>query len=232
MAKEKIYPYAVARIRMLENKLLTQSDYIRMAEAKNADEALKILSESSYGQQGALTERNYEQALSYQLSKAYEEVKELAGQESFINIFLFKNDYHNLKVLIKSDISSISADEYLVDGGSVDKEVLKEAVMSKNYDKLPANMEEAVLAAYDSYGKSQNGQVIDIVMDKAAFKDMKEACDKFDNDFTKEYMEYLCDITNLKSLYRVEKVKKPFDMFADVFVEGGSIGINSFRSDF
>ena len=49
---EKLYPYAVARIRMLERSLLTEKNYIQMAEAKNADEAMKILLEAGYGELG------------------------------------------------------------------------------------------------------------------------------------------------------------------------------------
>ena len=62
MAKEQIYPYAVARIRMLERSLLTEKNYIQMADAKNAEDALKILAEAGYSAEEPLTVKNYEEA--------------------------------------------------------------------------------------------------------------------------------------------------------------------------
>lgn len=42
-------------------------------------------------------------------------------------MFLLKNDYQNLKVLVKSDISSINGENYLVGGTTVDIKDMKEA---------------------------------------------------------------------------------------------------------
>ena len=71
MGREKIYPYAVARIRMLENSLLTEKIYTQLIEARSTAEVFKILAESGYGTEGALDAKNYEKALSNRLSKAY-----------------------------------------------------------------------------------------------------------------------------------------------------------------
>ena len=49
MAKNKIYPFAVASIRSMENKLLTKQKLMQMADAKDAAEALRILCETDYG---------------------------------------------------------------------------------------------------------------------------------------------------------------------------------------
>lgn len=232
MAKENIYPYAVARIRMLERSLLTEKNYIQMAEAKNADDALKILAEAGYGNGEPLTVKNYEAALSEQLARAYRDVAELINGQNFMDVFLLKNDYHNLKVLMKEEISGVDGSGYLVGGGTVDTETIKTAFGTKAFDLLPADMAEAVSAANEAYGRTMSGQMIDIVMDRAAFKGMVKSADESGNDFIKQYMEYMCDITNFKSFFRVKNMKKPFEMMAEVFVEGGSLGIDTFRQAF
>ncbi|MGL4790303.1 MAG: V-type ATPase subunit, partial [Anaerotignaceae bacterium] len=230
MAKEQIYPYAVARIRMLERFLLTEKNFIQMAEARNIEDALKIMMENGYSD--GLNNKNYEEALAQKLSTAYTNVSDLLSGETFMEVFLVKNDYHNLKVLMKEEISGVDGSEYLLGGGTVPKEVLKTAFLSKNYEKLPINMADAIGKAFEEYGKTMSGQMIDIVMDKQAFKDMKAAAEKSNNDFIKKYMEYLCDITNLKSFLRVKNMKKPFDMFISIFVEGGSLTLDVYRNAF
>lgn len=232
MAKDQLYPYAVARIRMLERTLLTEKQYNQMAEAKNVEDALKILTEAGFGNGAQLTIKNYEDALSAQLSKAYADVAELVSGERFMDVFLLKNDYHNLKVLIKSEISQQDGSKYLVGGGTVDTEAIKTAFQTKSLDTLPSNMSEAVSKAYEAYGKSMSGQMIDIVLDKAAFKDMKATADKSNNNFVKKYMEILCDLSNLKSFLRIKNMKKSFETFSDVFVEGGSLGLGTFKQCF
>ncbi|MCQ4725398.1 V-type ATP synthase subunit C [Anaerotignum faecicola] len=232
MAKEQIYPYAVARISMLERSLLTEKNYIQMADAKNAEDALKILAEAGYSAEEPLTVKNYEEALSAQLAKAYRDVAEVAGGQDFMNVFLLKNDYHNMKVLLKSEISGIDGQNYIVGGGAVDPAVMKEAFARKSFDMLPADMAEAAADAYETYGRTMSGQSIDIVLDKAAFKEMARCAEKSGIDFIKKYIELNSDITNLKSFMRVKNMKKPFEMFAEVFVEGGSIGLEFFRQGF
>ena len=232
MANNQIYPYAVARIRMLERSLLTEKNYIQMAEARTPEEALKILFEAGYGSGNSLGVKEYEQALAQQLAKAYADVAELVSGQRFMDVFLLKNDYHNLKVLMKEDISGVDGSKYLVGGGTVDVEVMKAAFRMKAYNTLPANMAEAVAEAYSVYGKTMSGQMIDIVMDKAAFKDMKATADNSGNDFVKRYLEYLCDLTNLKSFLRIRNMKKTFEMFTLVFVPGGTLGLDSFKTAF
>ena len=41
MAKNKIYPFAVASIRSMENRLLTKQKLMQMADAKDAAEAIR-----------------------------------------------------------------------------------------------------------------------------------------------------------------------------------------------
>jgi len=168
---KKIYPYAVARIRMLERSLLTEKEYTQMIDARSADEAMKILMDAGYGEFGMADARDFETLLSAQLSKAYSDVRELTT-ENFMDVFLYKNDYHNLKVLIKADITETDADAYLIGGGTVDLEVMKNAFAGKNFSTIPYEMQEAVAAAYEAYGKNQSGQAVDIVLDKAAFRQM------------------------------------------------------------
>ncbi len=230
---DKIYPFAVARIRMLENYLLTEKEYSAITEAKTANEVFKALSEAGYGAPNEpLDVKNYEKALSERLSWAYSSVKELVPKEKFINVFLYKNDYQNLKVLVKSDISGFDGEKYLVEGGSLTIDEIKQAFETKNYGNLTENMGEAIVKSYETYGKTQHGQSVDIIMDAMAFKDMALAAKKSKNKFIREYVTYLSDITNLKSYIRLMNMGKNAVNFDDIFVEGGSLGLDTFKKAF
>ncbi len=230
MAKENIYPYAVAKIRVYESRLITKPSFIQMAEAKSADECVRILSELGYNNGNPFEVNEFEKVLSEENAKIYELMKEVVPDENFIEVFVCKNDYHNLKVILKSEISGVDGEKYIVSGGLVPIEIIKKAVVERNYSILPKIMGEALNDAYDIYSKTQNGQYIDMVIDKACFKYMSEVANNSKNSFIIKYVEKLCDLTNIKSFMRVRKMKKSFEnTFKNVFISGGTINFEYFR---
>ena len=106
MAKERIYPFAVASVRSMENKLLTKQKLLQMAEAKDAEEALRFLQDSDYGKTQIGDVHEFETMIQANLEEAYQAMGKLIPNEVFMDIFRFKNVYHNVKVLIKEEISA------------------------------------------------------------------------------------------------------------------------------
>lgn len=53
------------------------------------------------------------------LEEAYQAMGKLIPNEVFMDIFRFKNDYHNVKVLIKEEISKVNGQE-IPDSGRFD----------------------------------------------------------------------------------------------------------------
>ena len=98
MAKERIYPFAVASVRSMENKLLTKQKLLQMAEAKDAEEALRFLQDSDYGKTQIGDVHEFETMIQANLEEAYQAMGKLIPNEVFMDIFRFKNDYHNVKV--------------------------------------------------------------------------------------------------------------------------------------
>lgn len=230
MSKNKMYPYAVARVRMLERSLLTEKQYSQMVEAKGMQEVLKLLSEAGYGTN--LTEQTVSAALAARQKKAYDDIAELAEGQSFLDVFLLKNDYHNLKVLLKEEVSGVDGSAYLIGGGTVDMETMKEAFETKNMDALPPSFVEDVQQARETYAKTGSGQMIDVVLDQAAFGAMAQKAKESRHPFVEGYLNRLANLTNLKSFFRVKAMKKPFELLRDVFVPGGDLDLAVFQAAF
>ena len=119
MSKNKIYPFAVASVRSMENKLLSQQKLMQMAEAKSAEEALRLLSDTAYGKTQVQDVHQFEEMIETHLEETYTSVAKLIPDEALIDIFLYKNDYHNIKVLIKEEISKVNGKKLLVRGGTI-----------------------------------------------------------------------------------------------------------------
>lgn len=223
MAKNKIYPFAVASVRSMENKLLTKQKLMQMAEAKDAAEALRILSETDYGKTEIKDEHEFEKMIQNHLEAEYQAVGKLIPSETFMDIFRFKNDYHNIKVLIKEEISKVNGKKYLVQGGSIPLEDLQKNFRDRNYMELPNIKAEAVQEAIEMYAKTKSGRYIDTILDKACFQVMSDAAEKLGNEYVSRYVTKLADVTNLKTLLRIWKMKRSDEEMEESIVPGGEL---------
>lgn len=232
MAEEQIYPYAVARIRVLEKKLLTNQAMSQMAEEREPAGCFRTLLDYGYESVPEINSLGVEYILSKETEKTYRLIRELVPDENVIHVFLYKNDYHNLKVLIKQEISGVKGERYLIDSGTISVARLKKALIERNYTDLPAIMGQAIEEAFAIYTKTQSGQMVDVILDKAVFKQMKQASYDSKNQFLMDYVTKICDLTNLKSFLRIRQMNKEFTAFASVFVEGGKLSLDLFLNAF
>lgn len=208
MAKNKIYPFAVASIRSMENKLLTKQKLMQMADAKDAAEALRILCETDYGKTEIDDIHDFEKMIQNHLEEEYQAVGKLIPSETFMDIFRFKNDYHNIKVLIKEEISKVNGKKYLIQGGSIPLDVLQKNFRDRNYVELPNIKAEAVQEAIEMYAKTKNARYIDTILDRACFQVMSDSAQKLGNDYVSRYVSKLADVTNLKTLLRCWRLER------------------------
>lgn len=223
MAKNKIYPFAVASVRSMENKLLTKQKLMQMADAKDAAEALRILSETDYGKTEIKDEHDFEKMIQNHLEAEYQAVGKLIPSETFMDIFRFKNDYHNVKVLIKEEISKVSGKKYLIQGGSIPLDILQKSFRERNYMELPNIKPEAVQEATEMYAKTKSAHYIDVILDKACFQVMSDAAEKLGNAYVSGYVRKLADVTNLKTLLRIWKMKRSDEELEESIVPGGTL---------
>lgn len=235
MAKNKIYPFAVASIRSMENKLLTKQKMMQMADAKDAAEAFRILCETDYGKTENNNVYEFEKLIQNHLEEEYQAVGKLIPSETFMDIFKFKNDYHNIKVLIKEEIAKVNGKKYLTKGGTIPLESLQKNFRDRNYVELPNIKAEAVQEAIEMYAKTKNARYIDTILDRACFQVMSDSAHKLGNDYVSGYVSKLADMTNLKTLLRVWKLKRTEEELEDSIVPGGELPVDliirAFKND-
>ena len=95
---DKQYVYAVARIRSKELSLLSGAFLEQLTAAKDYDECIQLLMEKGWGEDGIT---NAGDILAIEKRKTWELINELVKDMSVFDVFLYANDYHNLKAAIK-----------------------------------------------------------------------------------------------------------------------------------
>lgn len=235
MARERIYPFAVASVRSMENKLLTKQRLMQMAEASTAEDALRLLADSDYGKTRIEDVHDFETMIRANLEEAYQAIGKLIPNEVFMDIFRFKNDYHNIKVLIKEEISKVSGKKFMVQGGTVPVEALRKYFRERSYGEIPHVSAKAVEEAIEQYAKTRNGRYIDTILDRACFQAMSDAAERLGIVYVIGYVRRLADVTNLKILLRIRKLGRTEQELTESIVPGGELStetlLRAFKSD-
>ncbi|MDR2898798.1 MAG: V-type ATPase subunit, partial [Clostridiales bacterium] len=232
MAKEQYYPYAIGRIRVIEKNFLTYNNYVQMAEAKTPEEAMRLIVDAGYGYSANEPARNFELLLSQEMEKTYNIMNEMLPDTGFFSVFLDKIDFHNMKVLLKKFFTKSDSMEYLIQGGKIAANLMEAAIESNDFSSLPELLGDAASEALEMYRKTGNGQLIDIILDKAAFSSMVYAAKKSGSKFLTEYVSTVSDLTNIKSFMRMRKMKKLFHDFSEVYIPGGELTLKYFEELF
>ena len=100
---EKIYPYAVSKIKVKENKLLTKTALEQLANEQNLEKIVSVLSEKEYNFDIIERNEDFENVLKYEEEQLYKLIKNIIDENDFIEIFLSQNDYYNIKLILKSN---------------------------------------------------------------------------------------------------------------------------------
>lgn len=217
------YAYAVANIRANELKLLTKSDLTALISSKSVTEAMRLLKNKGYG--GSESFDTEDQMLKVQREKVFSYVKELAGGSRIFDIFLMKNDFQNLKVLIKSKITGNDSGLNL-SPGLMSVPELKAAVDSETFSALPEWVNEAAKNAFLTTAETGNGQLCDIIIDKALLKQMQKAAQDSKNTFLTELFGKIIALYNVKTALRACKSKKSCTFIFDALVPCDYVDIN------
>ena len=132
------YPYAVGRVRAMEDTVFSREQYSRLLAAEK-DGRLRVLSEMGYG--AGAEKQELEAMIDAELRGVRELMNEIAPDTALTDIFFLEYDAHNIKALLKARSVGADADGILLSCGVTDVEVLKVCVSADEYSMLGKEFE-------------------------------------------------------------------------------------------
>ncbi len=231
--KDTDYLFSTARVRSVEKNMLTRERAEKMIDAKTAEDAIKVLYDCDYGYGKEIANvKDFEELLSEEHKKTYEFIMSIAPDIDNFNIFLYPYDYHNLKVIMKSEYLGKEPEDALVDTGSIEINKLKYAVRERDFSELTENMADALKEIIETFPKNRDPQNIDIIFDIYLYDEMIKSSKKMNSEFVLNYIKMQIDIINIKSFVRLRKMGKSWDFFSKVYIDGGNISKKTYISSF
>ena len=166
------YIYAVARVRSHELTLLNRAFMEQLLQSVSEGEALRLLQERGWGAAGM----DGAQTLEAEREKTWALVSELCGEESgLLDLFLYENDYHNLKAAVKETCTAGEHPGIYAKRGTVSGEALERALAARDFEAVPERLRETAREALDVLLQTRDGQRCDCIVDRAALTAIRQA---------------------------------------------------------
>ena len=216
-----------ARVRAMENRLVTRERMERMVEARSDDEAVKVLAECGYEELPALTNRGLDELLSAARAALYRELGGAVPDKRLVELFQMKYDYHNAKALVKGAAVGADADRLLMEGGRWSAAQVKEAFQRDSLREFTGPFRRAVVQARETLNGGNDPQLADFVLDRAYYAEMLQAAEAARSQFLLGYVRLSIDSANLRSAVRSARMGKGADFLRRALIPGGNVSLDS-----
>ncbi|WP_295579094.1 V-type ATPase subunit [uncultured Oscillibacter sp.] len=221
--KDTDYLVISARVRALENGLLTRERMEQLLDARNSEEAAKLLQECGYPYLDAAHPEEMDAALSAVREATLEDLGGSAPDPRYLDAFKMKYDYHNVKAVLKAEAVGVSPDRMLMDMGRVGADALKESLASGRLEDLPPMLAQAAAEAREVLDTTRDPQLSDIVLDRWYYQEMTAVAQETGSAFLQGYVRAQIDAANLRTLVRTVRMGKGGDFLRGVLLEGGDL---------
>lgn len=197
--------YAVARIHYREMALLTKQDLEQLLACRSYDECLRSLKDKGWGRG---SERTGEAILEAEEEKIWELMGELTEDLSPFRVLMLPTDYNNLKAAIKCVDTSTEPVDVFLPGGTLEPEALLQCARESDFSSLPEHMRQAADEAHHLLLETGNGQLCDILLDKACLQAIQAEGKSSKEDLPARYAELTVAIADIKTAVRAAKTGK------------------------
>ena len=204
------YYYAVARIRSRELTLLNQSFIDQLLGARTTEEAMRLLQDKGWHMPDEYSTESdrVEKMLSAEKKKTWDLIEELVDDMSVFDVLLIENDYHNLKAAVKEALTAGKHPDIFISGGTIEPHVLEEAVETRDFSPLPDEMEPVAEKALETLLHTHDGQLTDVIIDKAALNAIGAAAKKSGSPVLELYAGLKVASADIKIAIRAVKTGK------------------------
>lgn len=188
------YASAVAAVKAMESSLLSRNDIDQLINTNSLSELKSLLDSKLSGQTT--------------MNEVWELLTNYAPDSAELRILLYRNDFHNLKAVLKALLSGREPEHYYISPSNVALADISAAFASKDYEGLPKYMRETAEEAYELATRTLDGQLSDSLIDSAALRAMQESASDCGSEFMQRYALLTTVCADIKTAYRCSIMQK------------------------
>lgn len=219
------YTYAVARIRALEMSLFSAAAIEQLMACKTYEASLQFLAERGWGD--SESSGSMEAMLSREEEKIWETIRELKVDMEAFAVLSYPHLFHNLKAAVKEFCMGESQASIYYEDCSLGREQLLEILKNKDYAALPESMREVAKEACESLLHTRDGQLCDVMIDRAALEAIHQAGEKSSDEILKNYAESTVAVADIKIAVRSMKTAKSLEFIKRALAPCRTLDVSS-----
>lgn len=212
--------FAIGNLRARENSLLKAGDLNQLSAAKSTDELAKMLTDRGIGMTDTA---DVPQLLSEETEKLWEYVTENAPDMSAFEPFLYENDFHNYKAVLKGVVRGREYESLLILPATVEISYIERVVKEKRFDLLPEFMRSSAEEAYSVFTKTGDSQLSDCIIDGGLMTAQLNKAKKIGNPVILKLITVTVFYNNIKAALRAAKANKSAAFLNTVLTETGVV---------
>ena len=218
------YTYAVARIRALEVSLFSNAVIDQLIACQSYEQCLQFLAERGWGDTD--TSADGEKMLKREEEKIWQTVRELSIGKKKFEVLSYQKLFHNLKAAVKAAcVKEVPRDIFYEDTEVSGQEML-DIIREKDFGRLPAGMSQAAQQACDALLHAGDGQLCDIIIDRAALDAIYKAGMESEDEIIRDYARSVVAVADIKIAVRAQKTAKSIEFMKQAMAECGSISVD------
>lgn len=223
--KDTEFAYASARIRADENSLLGFAFLTQLAEAQDFDSAAAML--ASHGYPMIEKAENLDDTLEICESELWKETEAAVGGKAELDFLIMKNDFHNLKVSVKSIAADVDPRGMFLHPCIFDPSEVYETVKSRQFDLLDPMLSKAASGGYRLITGTMDGQLYDIYIDSCYIAELLKKCEAY--PFAYEYFSKYAALYDIKTALRLAETGKKSEAVLDAVVDNPMLDVQVLR---
>ena len=217
------YTYAVARIRALEVSLFSDAVIEQLLACKTAEQALQLVTEKGWGDLSA--GGDMDAVLKREEEKTWEVIRDVAPDMSVFDVLSYPKLYHNLKAAIKEVCTETQNPGIFYDDCGIPGKEMLQIVESREFSRLPGSMSRVAEESFEALLHTRDGQLCDIMIDKAALEAIYEAGKRSGEPIIEDYADTTVAIADIKIAVRSQKTGKSADFMRSAMAECAGVNV-------
>ena len=217
------YTYAVARIRALEVSLFSDAVIEQLLACKTAEQALQLVMEKGWGD--VSVSGGMDAVLKREEEKTWEVIRDVAPDMSVFDVLSYPKLYHNLKAAIKEVCTETQNPGIFYDDCQIPGREMLQIIESREFSRLPGNMSRVAEEAFETLLHTRDGQLCDIMVDKAALEAIYEAGRRSGEPIIEDYADTTVAIADIKIAVRSQKTGKSADFMRSAMAECTGVNV-------
>ncbi|MBQ0060070.1 MAG: V-type ATPase subunit [Lachnospiraceae bacterium] len=216
--------YAVSQIRVKEKTLLSNADISQIVSLKDEKAIMDFLQEKGWGDPAV--PQTVEEVLTAEETKAFETMTDLNIDEDVFEVLSYPKLFHNLKAAIKEVCTEGNHPGAFYQDIELNREAMTAIVREKAFDKLPDAMSEAAPRAYEAMLVNRDGQMCDVICDRACLDAMEHVAQTSPHEILRDYEESTVAVTDIRIAVRCAKTGKSLAFLKEALAPCTSLDVN------